>query len=212
VLAKLLSLIDLLGASPVELEASLHDTTIAAISHLPQITSSLLALTLEDLATERLALAGQGLRDVSRLAASRSELWSELLHANRLAVKPFVDKMIKNLTDLSTALESDDQRKSEELLALGRDVHARIPGKHGGKKRDYWYLPIVIDDRPGQLAGIFDACERVGANVEDLTIEHTPGLENGMVTLAMAQSGAQALYSELSSTGWKVHMPRESMG
>jgi prephenate dehydrogenase len=205
-------LIKVLGSTPVELESEEHDRVIAAISHLPQITSSLLTLTLEDLASEELALAGQGLRDVSRLAASKSELWSDLLHANRSALKPFIDKLIKNLTDIATSLESDDRRKTEELLALGREVHSRIPGKHGGKKRDYWYLPIVIDDRPGQLAGIFQACERVGANVEDLTIEHTPGLENGMVTLALSQSGAEALYKELSASGWSVHMPRESMG
>ena len=89
---------------------------------------------------------------------------------------------------------------------------SRIPGKHGGKKRDYWYLPIVIDDRPGQLAKIFDACAVVGANVEDLSIEHTPGQESGLVTLALSKGDSARVYDQLLLDGWKVYQPRETLG
>ena len=120
--------------------------------------------------------------------------------------------MSKHLEDLSTSLQNDDLRKTREILDLGRENHARIPGKHGGKKRDYWYLPIVIADKPGQLAEIFDACALVLANVEDLSIEHTPGQESGLVTLALSKSDSSKVYEQLLKDGWKVHQPRESIG
>jgi len=209
---QILDVVNSLGGIPIELDAVTHDHVIAGISHLPQIMSSLLSSALDEVDEQHLALAGQGLKDVSRLAASDSDLWAELLHANRSALAPYLDKLAHLLNDLSTSLTHDDLRKTHEILSQGRENHRRIPGKHGGKKRDYWYLPIVIADQPGQLAAIFDACAVVKANVEDLSIEHTPGQESGLVTLALSQSDATKLYEQLLSDGWKVHLPRESLG
>ena len=207
-----LEVIHALGAQPVLLGPMEHDQAIAGISHLPQIVSSLLSVSLTSLPDRDINLAGQGLKDVSRLAASNPELWANLLHSNRTAVGEFLTEFAKNLDDLSTSLFNDDLRKTKEILEIGRENHARIPGKHGGKKRDYWYLPIIIEDKPGQLARIFDACAAVEANVEDLSIEHTPGQESGLVTLALSQKDAQKVFTQLQSEGWKVHEPRESIG
>ena len=211
-IASALEIINALGGKKVILSAKEHDQAIAGISHLPQIMSSLLSATLIDISDRDIGLAGQGLKDVSRLAASNSELWSELLHANSSAVVEFLNILSKHLEDLSTSLQNDDLRKTQEILALGRENHARIPGKHGGKKRDYWYLPIIIADKPGQLAKIFDACALVAANVEDLTIEHTPGQDSGLVTLALSKVDSEKVFAQLIKDGWRVHPPRESIG
>ena len=207
-----LEIIEALGGVPIQLSAGEHDEAIAAISHMPQIVSSLLSASLIDLPERDINLAGQGLKDVSRLAASNSDLWASLLHGNREAVGEFLAIFARNLDDLSTSLHNDDLRKTKEILELGRENHARIPGKHGGKKRDYWYLPIVIEDKPGQLARIFDACAEVSSNVEDLSIEHTPGQASGLVTLALSRDDSQKVFQKLQSDGWKVHQPRESIG
>ena len=210
--SRALEVIAALGGIQTHLSAFEHDQAIAGISHLPQIVSSLLSASLGELSDRDILLAGQGLKDVSRLAASSPDLWGELLHSNSPAVLAFLKIFANHLTDLSTSLQNDDLRKTKEILQLGRENHARIPGKHGGKKRDYWYLPIVIDDRPGQLAKIFDACAVVGANVEDLSIEHTPGQESGLVTLALSKGDSTRVYDQLLLDGWKVHQPRERVG
>lgn len=212
VIARAKEIIAALGGKAILLKADEHDEAIAAISHLPQIVSSLLSVSLLDISDRDIGLAGQGLKDVSRLAASNPRLWGELLHSNSRAVLLFLRIFAAHLDDLSTSLQNDDLRKTEELLQLGRENHARIPGKHGASRRDYWFLPIVIKDKPGQLASIFDACALVGANVEDLTIEHTPGQESGLVTLSLSKEDAQKVYMQLLSDDWKVHQPRESIG
>ena len=211
-ISRALEVIRALGASEVLLDPREHDQAIAGISHLPQVVSSLLSASLIELSDRDINLAGQGLRDVSRLAASSSTLWSELLHANSAAVIDLIQIFARHLDDLSTSLQNDDLRKTKEILELGRENHARIPGKHGGKPRDYWFLPIIIDDKPGQLAKIFDVCALVGANVEDLSIEHTPGQESGLVTLALSQVDSGRVYDQLIREGWKAHQPRESLG
>ena len=212
VISKAKEIIAALGGKEILLSADEHDEAIAAISHLPQIVSSLLSAALLDISDRDIGLAGQGLKDVSRLAASNPRLWGELLHSNSRAVLLFLRKFATHIDDLSISLQNDDLRKTEELLELGRENHARIPGKHGGSRRDYWFLPIVIEDKPGQLAKIFDACALVGANVEDITIEHTPGQESGLVTLSLSKDDVQRVYLQLLSDDWKVHQPRESFG
>jgi prephenate dehydrogenase len=55
-------------------------------------------------------------------------------------------------------------------------------------------------------------CASVSVNVEDLTIEHSPGQETGLIILALSESDSRALYQKFNEEGWNVHLPRESIG
>ena len=83
------------------------------------------------------------------------------------------------------------------MIAAGRSGRALIPGKHGGVPREYTYLPIVIDDKPGQLAAIFNECAVMNVNVEDLNIEHSPGQLSALITLYLSESDAEKLATHL---------------
>ena len=202
-LALVEELIALTGASAHYLSAHEHDQAVAAISHLPQIASSLLGVSLGQTPVQWLELSGAGLRDTTRIAASDPLLWSQIIYSNRDEIGRQLAGMHKELGDL---LESLDQpEKIAEFIKRGATSRARIPGKHGGKAREYTFLPIVIDDKPGQLAAIFNECAKIEVNVEDLTIEHSPGQLNALITLALSASDAQSLSDHLSSIGWNIH-------
>jgi prephenate dehydrogenase len=94
------------------------------------------------------------------------------------------------------------------LVESGRRGRAAIPGKHGGKARNYTYLAIVIEDKPGQLAAIIESCARAKVNIEDLAIEHTPGQETGLITLAFSPEDSVIVAAHLDKEGWKVHPSR----
>jgi prephenate dehydrogenase len=196
------------GASIFELAPEEHDSAIALVSHLPQVVSSLLGGAILEGESEYLVLAGQGLRDVSRLAASDIELWSELLIANKSAVLPLLEVLGDSLSQLREHLESADYQGVSELLRRGNEGRSRIPGKHGGQARNYHQLPIVIDDKPGQLARIFLECAQANVNIEDLSMEHSPGQETGLITLSLSEADATKLYEHLTSLGWLAHLPR----
>ena len=71
-----------LGAIVTSLGVEEHDQTVALISHVPQAMSSLLASRLQDTPLYALSLAGQGLRDTVRIAASDPTLWVQIFAAN----------------------------------------------------------------------------------------------------------------------------------
>jgi prephenate dehydrogenase len=202
-----LELIEHLGATPIELSALDHDRAVARISHLPQIASSLIAKQLTGTPPEWMELAGQGLRDTTRIAGSDESLWKEIIYSNRSELQQL---LINLQNDVQTMIDSlEDPQQIAQLIAEGRAGKALIPGKHGGKAREYFYLPIVIDDKPGQLGAIFNECAAMDVNVEDLNIEHSPGQLSALITLALSQSDAEKLSTHLASIGWNVHPIRK---
>ena len=202
-----LELIAHLGATPIELSALDHDRAVARISHLPQIASSLIAKQLTGTPPEWMELAGQGLRDTTRIAGSDESLWKEIIYSNRNELQQLLINLQNDVQLMIDSLGNPDE--IAQLIAQGRAGKALIPGKHGGKAREYFYLPIVIDDKPGQLGAIFNECAAMDVNVEDLNIEHSPGQLSALITLALSQSDAEKLSTHLTSIGWNVHPVRK---
>jgi len=199
-------LIDSLGATPISMSAAHHDSAVALVSHLPQIVASLLAGQLKGAKSDDLDLAGGGLRDTTRIAASDPELWKEIIASNAQEILPLLINLQNDLGSLINSL--DDPAKVGSVIAAGNEGRSKIPGKHGGKAREYTQLPVVIEDKPGQLAALFDECAKAAVNVEDLTIEHSPGQFTGLITLALSANDAVILQKHLEELGWNVHAPR----
>ena len=201
----LTELVSFCGSSLYWLTSSEHDQTVAAISHLPQILSTALAYTLDKKGVKSINLSGQGLRDLLRLSGSNPKLWSELLLANKEALDSYLSEMNQSISAIRESLANNDRKTLEDIFTTGNKVYESIPGKHGGQNRNYSYLPIVIEDQPGQLAKIFDECAKIKVNIEDLSIEHSPGQQTGLITLALNEIDAEKLSNHLQSVGWNVH-------
>jgi prephenate dehydrogenase len=142
---------------------------------------------------------------VLRLSGSNPKLWSELLIANKDALAEYLQSMSSTISLFQKSLETTDHKKLEEIFTIGNKVYSSIPGKHGGKNRNYAYLPIVINDEPGQLAKIFNECAKINVNIEDLSIEHSPGQQTGLITLAINEKDVDNLSKHLQNAGWNVH-------
>jgi len=198
-------LIKICSGTAYWMSANEHDEVVASLSHLPQILSSLLAGSLHDISSENLNLAGQGLRDLTRLASADAQLWSQIIIANQSSITPVIDSIIANLEEVKQSIAGKNSNKLVDFIDKGREGKNKIPGKHGAKNRDYAYLPIVIDDKPGELARIFNECANVSVNIEDLSIEHSPGQETGLITLALSANDCKTLSKHLENLGFKVH-------
>ena len=91
-----------------------------------------------------------------------------------------------------------------ELLARANAGVARIPGKRGGPAPDFAVVQVIIPDRPGELARLFQAAGDSGINIEDLGIEHSPGLPVGVAELWVRPDAAEQLSAVLAAAGWPV--------
>jgi prephenate dehydrogenase len=198
-------LVEALGATAYIMSAPAHDSLLARISHLPQITSTALAGAIEQIG-DNLNLSGQGLRDMTRIANSDGELWSEILLENQNEVLKAITEYQQIIANLKDALESRDESALKKLFINGNKGRARVSGKHGSKPRNYSHLMIVIKDEPGALSQLFEQCAAINANIEDLSIEHSPGQLTGLITLAFSPDDALRVQDHLLSHDWKVHL------
>ena len=98
-----------LGARPEWIDAIEHDRLMAALSHLPQVAATALMTVAARLAGEsNLDLAGAGLRDTTRLAASDPELWSEIAAANGPELSKAVRLLREELERAEKALDASE--------------------------------------------------------------------------------------------------------
>lgn len=200
-----MELINLCGGLPVRMSAIEHDRAMALVSHTPQLLASLVAASLNGQPSQWLELVGQGFRDLTRIADSDASLWSEILSENALHVREGLAALRSNIEKIEGQL--DNSKDTRNVIEAGNAGRALIPGKHGGIPRKYIYLHIVIDDRAGQLAAIFNDCARADVNIEDVSIEHTPGQNTGLVTLSILNPDkAEHLQDYLIKAGWQLHL------
>lgn len=194
------------GARTVELSVADHDLAVARVSHLPQLMSSLAAGTLVDAPAAHLELSGQGVRDVTRIAAGDPGLWTQIVSANSPALSGLLEGIRDELDRLLIAL-GKEEATDEVTAVLNRGVSGaiRVPGKHGTPHIDLVPVLVTIPDRPGQLARLFADAAESGANVEDLRIDHSPGRPVGEVELSVKPASVDQLVEVLIERGWAVH-------
>jgi prephenate dehydrogenase len=215
VLNRALELVSLCGAVPVVMDPVEHDHAVALISHAPHLVSALMAARLEHASEEAARIAGQGVRDVTRIAAGDPALWREILTANAGAVADVLEDYAGDLAAVIGSLRAlakepagpAGDAATEELvdrLRRGNAGQARIPGKHGAPRAAYAAVPVVIGDAPGELARLFAAVGALRVNIEDLAMEHSPGKNVGLVTLYVDPDAAAGLATQLAERGWTV--------
>ncbi|KKI22476.1 MULTISPECIES: prephenate dehydrogenase [unclassified Leucobacter] len=196
-----------LGAVLLEMTPEAHDRAVGLVSHLPQVVSSLLAARLVPAEEHAIELAGAGLRDTTRIAASDPELWVQILGANREPVIELLDAFQRDVAAFTDALRAADapgsKRSIADLLASGTNGVARIPGKHGSAAR-FASITVLIDDRAGQLASLLTELGELGINMEDLRLEHSPGAQIGFAEIAVLPEVAERAVADLQSRGWRT--------
>jgi prephenate dehydrogenase len=196
-----------LGAVPIEMTPEAHDEAVGLVSHVPQIVSSLMAKQLEGASDDAVRLAGQGVRDVTRIAASSPELWIQILGANKDSIVGVLENLQKDLQSVTDALRDVNapgaRKVIAEEMAAGNAGVARLPGKHGQNKR-YAQIVVLIDDRPGQLAQLLTELGELNINLEDLRLEHAEGAQMGMVEFSVVPEVRDTLVSELEKRNWRV--------
>lgn len=106
------------GAHVRTMTAETHDQVLASVSHVPHLLASVYmhqVATAQD-ADCRLALAGSGFRDFTRIAAGSSEVWRDIFLANRQAVLDELQVVRRDLDRAEQTLREGDARGLQDFL------------------------------------------------------------------------------------------------
>ncbi len=115
------------GARPILLEAQRHDRLVATISHLPFLLASALVHAVADVGDEDALvwdLAAGGFRDTSRVAASDTRMFMDILATNRGPVLEQIDSLSAHLSELRALLASQDEPALRAKLTRSQTLRA----------------------------------------------------------------------------------------
>ncbi|MFP5220095.1 MAG: prephenate dehydrogenase [Actinomycetes bacterium] len=202
------------GAVPLEMTPEEHDAAVALVSHLPQAASSALAARLLAAPDDGrvLALAGPGVQDATRIAASDADLWVDVLRGNAGRVAPLVRDVAGDLLAVAEALDAlaadpDDSAALavvRDVLVRGAEGRARLPLKERARDRVLATVVVSLPDRPGQLAAVLSSAAEAGVNVEDVRVEHLPGRPRGLLELVVDTAEVEPAQRALAAAGFEV--------
>jgi prephenate dehydrogenase len=181
-------LAELCGATVVHMTTEEHDLAVARVSQ-----------------ADHLALSGQGVRDVTRVAGGDPRLWRQIVTANAAALSRLLTDVRDDIDSLLVSLDSQDGGQVEKMLEAGVAGTAAIPGKHGGPALKLAAVTVAIPDQPGALANLFADARDAGVNVEDLRMDHDPARAYGLVEIDVADDQADRLIEALRARNWSAH-------
>jgi len=122
-LARLMELIQALGAEPVLTDAERHDRMVAATSHLPHLLSAVLSTTVGTMVggePDAADFIGSGFRDTTRLAAGLPELWRDIFLTNDQNLARTMAAFVRQLQQFGYALRNKNHDQLEQLLNEAR--------------------------------------------------------------------------------------------
>ena len=193
------------GAVPVRLSPEEHDRAVARTSHVPHLLAALAAGRLVDAPGEHLALSGQGIRDVTRIAGGDPLLYGQIVAGNADAVLALLSEVRERLDDVIAAVQTADHAALQGVLQEGLAGTRAIPGTHGGPVRPTRSVFVAVPDHPGELARLFADAGASEVNIEDVHIDHDPGRPVGLVELVVDEDRAEHLLSSLEARDWVTH-------
>ena len=161
-----------------------------------------------------LALAGPGLRDVTRIAAGDPGLWTEILAANAIPVREM-------LLAVAAPAWRGGRRAGRRRRGRGRrgqvaDRPARgrprgrgagFPASRAGPRRITRWCRWSSATSRASWPGCSPPPGPPGTNIEDVRIEHSPGLPVGVAELSVRPEAAEPLSAALAAGGWPVASP-----
>jgi prephenate dehydrogenase len=121
-------LVQAVEARPLVLEATRHDRLVAAISHLPYLLAGALVDTAADIGRTDPTVwevAAGGFRDTSRVAASDTQMFLDILATNRPAVMEQIDNFSQHLAELRRLLATGDEPALRAKLEQSQQLRSR---------------------------------------------------------------------------------------
>jgi prephenate dehydrogenase len=194
-----------LGARLVQLDPKVHDATVAHVSHLPQLLATALAAFVSQknpIAENGLQVAGGGFRDMTRLAASRFEMWDPILRTNKQEVMQALLGYQSLLGQMAAALSRDEM---SELFAAGQSLRARLQTHRKGLTHALSDILVDLEDKPGALLAVLQPLAQSDLNVLDCEILKVREGEGGVLLLAFAnEATANLALTQLHQAGFKA--------
>lgn len=182
---KLRGLIQDTKALPIEMDAEKHDCVTAAVSHVPHlIASSLVGIVAKADGDSGLfsMLAAGGFRDTTRIASSSPQMWRDICLSNKSNITVFLDNYIKELQNIKTVIENDEERGLYEFFENNKNFRDSMPLRKSNMALIHEIL-LYVPDEPGEIAILASILGAKGISIKNIGIAHNREFSDGVLRI-----------------------------
>ncbi|MCB5955667.1 prephenate dehydrogenase [Enterococcus sp. CWB-B31] len=153
-----------------------HDKITGMLSHLPHIIAAGLVNQSKDFTTRHpraKQLAAGGFRDMTRIASSDPEMWTDILMSNREKLLELISSWQSEMNQVSKWLKEENRLAVFQFFQEAKETRNQMPIHKEGAIPAFHDLFIDIPDIPGVIAEITGIIGKANLSLINLKILET---------------------------------------
>lgn len=203
------SLVRKTGAIPIVTEPDIHDYAVAGISHVPHLIASALVNLVKDNDTSdelMKLLAAGGFKDITRIASSSPEVWSQICLTNPVQISLILEKYINMLTEIKDFVDAGDRDAISNMFAESREYRNSISITAKGPVLASYAMFCEIEDKEGALNSITQLLSTNHISIKNVEIIHNREYHDGALRIDFYdEHSAVKAYEKLCESGYTVY-------
>lgn len=173
---KLQGLLQGTRAKYVEMSPAEHDQITGMLSHLPHIIASALVNQADGFNQQHpraKQLAAGGFRDITRIASSDPQMWTDILMSNRTFLLQLMDQWQQGMSQVRDWLSQTDEAAIYHFFDSAKDTRDRLPVHKNGAIPAFYDLFVDVPDKPGVIAEVMTLLGEAAISIVNLKILET---------------------------------------
>jgi len=189
---RLTQILTAIRAYPIVIDAHLHDSAVAAVSHIPHIIAAALVNTvsrLDDTNKTMHTIAAGGFRDLTRIASSEPDMWSAICSENK-------DKILDGLAVFKHTLKNFENSLKNGVMDMpgffqdAKDYRDSFEITGGAAYRSEYRIFVDVCDTPGVIATVATHLSVNNINIKNIGIVNSREYTNGVMQIVFETAGS----------------------
>ncbi|MFC4771528.1 prephenate dehydrogenase [Enterococcus hermanniensis] len=172
----LIELLNPTRAKFVVIEPAAHDEIVGMLSHLPHIVAAGLVRMSDHLSEKHpraTQLAAGGFRDITRIASSDPQMWTDILLTNRSTLLNLIEEWQNQMNQIKRSLLAEDQSEIYAFFDQAKRSRDQLPVKDRGAIPAFYDLYVDIPDIVGAIAKVMTILSEAKISIINLKIQET---------------------------------------
>ena len=180
-------LAETIGAIPIVLDYREHDRITAAISHVPHLIASGLVGLVRDNDSPRglmKLLAAGGFKDITRIASSSPEMWSQICMTNARPIADMLERYIASLSQILADVKEGREDSIYRFFDASRSYRNSITDRAKGSLEPAYEFSVDIVDEPGSISTLSVILAAKGISIKNIGINNNRELGEGALKIS----------------------------
>lgn len=186
----------------LSMTAKEHDQITGMLSHFPHIVAAALVNQADEFNLNyprSKQLAAGGFRDITRIASSDPQMWTDILLSNRPVLVDLIEQWQNRMSVVREWLTNEDNAAIFNFFEHARDTRERLPIHQKGSIPAFYDLFIDIPDSPGVIGEVTSILGTANLSLINLRILETREEIIGVLQLSFKNQKDQEIGQQLIS-------------